>query len=288
MLRYATVPLARAWNTWSSRPAEMVFLPLGVRVTPLAYADSIRHRDAISARRGRALWPPFPRWQPRRSRPRSCRHRARMALHQDRAPSLLQVPGGPRSSASGDCVSGINLCLSADEGQIVRYAAVEKAAIVKVGHRFVALASAAEPVQVTGHESVEAVAQHYEAHGYFQRRGAIASAHGPGIAVQSRNDARQPLRDRGRGSRGHGRRAGPCMREPPQKRAPPMPDANWPPRRCTRRYSRCNGLEYGLGRDQPAPLHLDQPQLESVEVRRLWRLAQRSAICGIDDRHARP
>jgi putative isomerase len=42
MLRYATVPLARAWNTWSSRPAEMVFLPLGVRVTPLAYADSVR------------------------------------------------------------------------------------------------------------------------------------------------------------------------------------------------------------------------------------------------------
>jgi len=41
MLRYATIPLARAWNTWSSRPAEMVFLPLGVRVTPLAYADSV-------------------------------------------------------------------------------------------------------------------------------------------------------------------------------------------------------------------------------------------------------
>ena len=42
MLRSATIPLARAWNTWSSRPAEMVFLPLGVRVTPVAYADSIR------------------------------------------------------------------------------------------------------------------------------------------------------------------------------------------------------------------------------------------------------
>ena len=42
MLRSAAVPLARAWNTWSSRPAEMVFLPLGVRVTPLAYADSTR------------------------------------------------------------------------------------------------------------------------------------------------------------------------------------------------------------------------------------------------------
>ena len=42
MLRSAAVPMARAWNTWSSRPAEMVFLPLGVRITPLAYADSTR------------------------------------------------------------------------------------------------------------------------------------------------------------------------------------------------------------------------------------------------------
>ena len=40
MLRHATIPLARAWNTWSSRPAEMVFLPLGVRLTPMAYAAS--------------------------------------------------------------------------------------------------------------------------------------------------------------------------------------------------------------------------------------------------------
>ena len=42
MLRSAAVPMKRAWNTWSSRPAEMVFLPLGVRITPLAYADSTR------------------------------------------------------------------------------------------------------------------------------------------------------------------------------------------------------------------------------------------------------
>ena len=49
MLRSAGVPIERAWNTWSSRPAEMVFLPLGVRITPLAYADS---------RRAATLFPP--------------------------------------------------------------------------------------------------------------------------------------------------------------------------------------------------------------------------------------
>src|SRR5256885_7663230 len=50
MLRDTTVPLARAWNTWSSRPAEMVFLPLGVRVTPLAYADSSRSATLFPAK----------------------------------------------------------------------------------------------------------------------------------------------------------------------------------------------------------------------------------------------
>ncbi len=37
-----TIPLARAWNTWGRRPAEMMFLPLGVRLTPVAYAASTR------------------------------------------------------------------------------------------------------------------------------------------------------------------------------------------------------------------------------------------------------
>src|SRR5205823_5153493 len=40
MLRHASIPPERAWSTWSGRPAEMVFLPLGVRLTPLAYAGS--------------------------------------------------------------------------------------------------------------------------------------------------------------------------------------------------------------------------------------------------------
>src|SRR4051794_27751113 len=49
MLRHTTVPLARAWNTWSSRPAEMVFLPLGVRLTPVLYADSGKRATMVPA-----------------------------------------------------------------------------------------------------------------------------------------------------------------------------------------------------------------------------------------------
>ncbi|WP_119459319.1 MGH1-like glycoside hydrolase domain-containing protein [Rhodospirillaceae bacterium SYSU D60014] len=37
----STVPLQRAWNSWDSEhPAEMQYLPLGLRITPCAYASS--------------------------------------------------------------------------------------------------------------------------------------------------------------------------------------------------------------------------------------------------------
>ena len=42
MLKHTTVSTARAWNSWSDRPGEMVFLPLGIRVTPLLYSSRLR------------------------------------------------------------------------------------------------------------------------------------------------------------------------------------------------------------------------------------------------------
>ena len=39
MLVDATVEVRKAWNTWSSRPAELVFLPLGVRLTPVLFSS---------------------------------------------------------------------------------------------------------------------------------------------------------------------------------------------------------------------------------------------------------
>ncbi|PII39311.1 hypothetical protein T190_07540 [Sinorhizobium meliloti CCBAU 01290] len=51
MLKHATIPIERAWNTWSDRPAEMVFLPLGVRVTPILYSTRTRTTSAIEPRR---------------------------------------------------------------------------------------------------------------------------------------------------------------------------------------------------------------------------------------------
>jgi putative isomerase len=52
------VPLHRAWNSWTSEfPAEMSFLPLGVRLTPCAYASSINSFSRFPAGGGVTLGP---------------------------------------------------------------------------------------------------------------------------------------------------------------------------------------------------------------------------------------
>ncbi|SRR5271165_2447190 len=167
MLRSATIPLARAWNTWSSRPAEMVFLPLGVRVTPVAYADSIRKAT---------LFPPGETVRYGRHAldgslvELDLSHAGTGLLWRYRKRDPFEIEGSWLVTQRGEwgLRFWINICLSAEEGQIVRYEPARKAAVVKIGHRFLALASATEPVQVTGHESVEALAARYEEKGYFE------------------------------------------------------------------------------------------------------------------------
>jgi putative isomerase len=166
MLRHTTIPVERAWNTWSSRPAEMVFLPLGVRVTPVAYADSVRKATLFPAGKGltqgvHAL------------------DGSSVSLELEHAGTLLEwhwrkqgpfdLSGGWRTRQTGEwgLRFWVNVCLSAEGGETVQWDPSFGVAWVKVGHRFVALAPRSEPVQVTGHETVEAVAADYEAKGYF-------------------------------------------------------------------------------------------------------------------------
>jgi putative isomerase len=52
------IPLHRAWNSWTSEyPAEMTYLPLGLRLTPCAYASSINRFTRFPAGGGVALGP---------------------------------------------------------------------------------------------------------------------------------------------------------------------------------------------------------------------------------------
>jgi putative isomerase len=167
MLRSTTVPIARAWNTWSSRPAEMVFLPLGVRLTPVVYADSVRAANA------------FPAGDPGiRLGPHAIDgslveldlvHAKTRLRWRYRKPGPFELVGSWRAAELGEwgLRFWINLCLSTEEGHAVHFDPAQGAAWVKVGHRFLALAATSEPVSVTGHPSLEALTQEYETHGYF-------------------------------------------------------------------------------------------------------------------------
>ena len=166
MLRHATIAPSRAWSTWSSRPAEMVFLPLGVRLTPVAYAGSTGQAT---------LFPPGPGVVFGRHDLDATEvgldlsHAGTVLDWHYSKPEPFAVAGAWRGKQLGEwgLRFWINLCLSAADGAVVRYDAASGAAVVKIGSRFVALVSADQPVQVTGHGTIEALAADYEANGYF-------------------------------------------------------------------------------------------------------------------------
>ncbi len=166
MLRHATITLDRAWFTWSDRPVEMVFLPLGVRLTPVAFAGST----------GRAtLFPPgegvrFGRHDLRAGAVELTLSHAGTVLDWRYAkPDPFAVVGRWRTGRTGEwgLRFWVSLCLSAEDGSRVAFDEAAGAAVVKVGHRFVALVCAEPPVLVTGHASAAALAADYEANGYF-------------------------------------------------------------------------------------------------------------------------
>jgi putative isomerase len=165
-MRDTTIPAARAWNTWSSLPAEMVFLPLGISLAPVGYAGST----------GKAtLYPSGPST-------RFGEHGIdgeRITLDLTHAGTTLQwdyakldpfvVTGAWQATKLGEwgLRFWINLCLRAEGGQIARFDAASGTAAIAVGSRFVALATAEPAVHVTGHATLADVAAQYEEAGYF-------------------------------------------------------------------------------------------------------------------------
>ena len=166
MLRNTTIPAGRAWSTWSSRPAEMVFLPLGVRLTPVAYAGSAAKASLFPPGAGVSLGRHA---LDARAVSLELTHAGTTLLWDYEKVDPFSIVGSWRATRLGEwgLRFWVNLCLWAEDGSPARFDASTDAAVVKVGTRFVALASLDPPVQVTGHATVEALAVEYEAHGYF-------------------------------------------------------------------------------------------------------------------------
>ncbi|MEJ1936435.1 hypothetical protein WDZ92_40090, partial [Nostoc sp. NIES-2111] len=144
----------------------MVFLPLGVRVTPVAYADSVRKATLFPAGKGMT---PGVHALDGAAVTLDLQHAGTELEWRWQKQGPFELTGGWRTRKTGEwgLRFWVNVCLSAESGETVRWDPSLGVAFVKVGHRYVALAPRGEPVQVTGHETVEAVAADYEAKGYF-------------------------------------------------------------------------------------------------------------------------
>jgi putative isomerase len=164
---HSTIPLNRAWNSWSSRPAELIFLPLGVRLTPILYSTRSRTTSEIA---------------PRENVVRLGRHsidgtfielETELSGTTVRFSAAKSDPFVIRGSWAGIQSSEwalrfwVTIAISADGGETVRYEPDDEMTIVKVGSRYVAIATADAPIQVTGHASIAALRQDFEANGYF-------------------------------------------------------------------------------------------------------------------------
>ena len=164
---HVTIPLARAWNTWSSRPAELTFLPLGLRITPVLYSTRARRASAV---------------EPRHDPVRFGRHTIDNGLieletelggttvrFQASAPDPFVIRGEWETPQLGEWGTRfwLTLAVSSDGGEVVRYDAEKSAAIVKIDRRFAAIVTRVPAIQVSGHDSVDALRADFETNGYF-------------------------------------------------------------------------------------------------------------------------
>lgn len=167
MPKHSTIPLMRAWNSWSDRPAEMVFLPLGVRITPVLYSTRSKTTSAI---------------EPRRNPVRLGRHAIDGSLieletdHTGTTVAFSTTKNDPFAvcgnwdgtvSAEWGLRFWLTLAVSSDGGEIGVYDSGSNTTLLKIGTRFVAVVTAQAPVHVTGHDTIEALRADFEENGYF-------------------------------------------------------------------------------------------------------------------------
>ncbi|MDT8870312.1 hypothetical protein RAA17_01590 [Komagataeibacter rhaeticus] len=159
-----TLPPARAWNTWSDRPAAMTFLPLGVHVTPLLY--STRHKEATLLPPGEGMRFGHHGMDGRLVGFETRHGGTHIAFRYEKHdPFILQGEWRATSLAEWGLRYWLTLCLSAETGVTVSHH--DGACIVRIGYRYVALVSQMAAVQVTAHDSLEAVLDDFNANGYF-------------------------------------------------------------------------------------------------------------------------
>jgi putative isomerase len=167
MRGHTTIPLDRAWNSWSLRPAALTYLPLGVHITPMLYSSRSRHASLI---------------EPRTDKVRFGRHTISnrcIELETELSGTVIEFGAGStepfairgdwRATTLGEWGTRfwLTLAISTDAGGTVRHDPVAGATLICVDRRHVAIVTRDTPIQVTGHDSIDALAADFEANGYF-------------------------------------------------------------------------------------------------------------------------
>ena len=164
---HVTIPLKRAWYSWSPRPAELVFLPLGLKITPVLFSTRLGKTSFI---------------EPRRQSVRFGRHsidNALMELETEFAGSTVALRAGAtepfairgewdaRELAEWGARFWLCLAISADGAETIRHDGGRSAIVAKIDRRFVAIVARDAPILVSGHETLDALAGDLEENGYF-------------------------------------------------------------------------------------------------------------------------
>lgn len=166
MLICPTIALDRAWNTWSSLPAEMVFLPLGVKITPVLYSSAAGSASTIVT--GRDI-----RFLEHAADGRFVRFETGHGgtvldwAYDKTDPWAFQGRWSGRHLAEWGLRYWVTLCLSAEGGEAAHWDTETGTAWVRVGRRYVALIADQAPAQVTAHATIEALGQDYQANTYW-------------------------------------------------------------------------------------------------------------------------
>ncbi len=176
-----SIPLASAWNTWSDKPGELTFLPLGVRIAPLLYSAKLARATPIRA-------PDEIRFGTHGLRGERIEFETlfaetRLAFRLDK-PDPFVVRGGFETRQAGEwgLRYWVSLALCAEDGSRVEFDPQTGVAVVEVNFRFVAFAASDLPALVTGHQSFDALIEDFDRNGYFDKSTRASAA--PLIALR--------------------------------------------------------------------------------------------------------
>src|SRR5262245_14721118 len=171
-MRESDIPAARAWNSWDSEhPAEMSYLPLGIRLTPCAYASSVNRFTRFPAGKGVVLGP---RALDGNGVALTLAHAGTsLALSYDK-PDALTLRGHWEAQhlAEWGLRFWIVLVLrwtppGADQAVEWRYDPESGELSATAGPHAIVIRGERLPLLATFHESLDALQQEYETKGYF-------------------------------------------------------------------------------------------------------------------------